>query len=1700
MIDTHWSSEAVDASDKSGTTQPSASCTALQSDDTISRQANPSSDHSAALGRPEYTVAPAPAPPMTPPPVRVPHLHVNDNMQGESSTLVNNSNELQPLLHSPSVAQRLKTSVEPPKTPSGGPAFEAFNDDEENKLSASQRVRMGLSVLMTQANGNGPLGADMTRRKSHEEESQRSQHGVAAPMSCPRLLQASSKQQQSPALKDTQPRQRYHSHPHGSNLIASKLLPSRMCLNTLIEYVRELNQSAASLRVELEHTKQKADKELFEAHVQVNELQESVRRAEFEQDQARARAEEQEQLVRDLQAQVTTLQQQVQAAASSFCQMEAFVSNSLQYETLQASASAADAEVASHFKLNDNEAISGVRPASTDQTEADSQQQQDPPTSRDARNQQLILSPRVVKPLWEPWSSGSESPLTSAVNLPMFTVAPSEADLLPSSPVIMPQPSVSVANTSSRSHEHELKSIVSPKNLLRVQERVLKPPPFPTTPAVPENLAHTVPYTAAPPVFSLAAVSVPELKELQIQRAVVGSSENGNLAPHAAEMETATHQTPAEASSLPASLTLPPTGFHPQSHEGDAGKHDSTLLTTSSVLPKLFALTQAQHSETVRDFARVLTLSEVVFGAMSNISRRVCSCIVPQLLVPTATTESTAASLEKLLTNFFSQFDKSKVRMAEVYGKRYFGHEDKLFGELTRRYGKEKVAVLQHRYKESLLATQVVDTSFLHGAHPAESLHSHDAPTAADEATRSAPECVAVQDPHKPAGECTKATHQDQVMQGTCAGASEVMRGEAPTQKVSPRGRFRPSDHGFHVPSRTELPSLLEEESEVSEADTSSSYALNGTSQFLPVAATGDGIQYAAPSASQNSEQSPPASPHRVAPQRRPMPFFPSMGGIVDLKTDAPPLPTRELSFANGGGTKSSPIRRQGEPSTGHPPLFSSSLGEMSDEKKTPAALFRSSSPESVEVNKTVLAKPSVAVAEPHVTMECLLKELYKKHQPDKLRNVAQIAKEYTGKERVLVRLLKAKYGALSVKRLEENLHVLENSVDRQKTVADAKLKASKRKASVTRFLTRCTLLSVTSLSLGGTSLALLNSRECHSIQSSSSQSNTGTNSASCYKLNLGLEEFDLMRIPEYVGQSYPVECFCTNWVEREDAFLSSHSGGDLANLAEMLPFSRGAIDAYVVDTPVREYYTKYAQPVIEISKEYAPVIQSALAEVYGGVSARLTELQEQLFPFAAPPNESENDFTRETESAASALTKVARASKSLLNSLQEKEEEEAQDVDNQGVKEGIDAAIDAEHKSDVVLEKSNGPVVSGLVEVAVLQERVDISYTKSSDLLDVTVDSVNSHPASNQDIDSSDITTHADHAARGDNSDLSGEAGSSENVFNRVAGATGQAAAGAVAEEVAVDGSEESTTKVGTVVDGKILQPPTSLELSESSDLVALTPAILKVEESVTAERTGVEEDFEGTNHNLPAESEPMNKLETSSSKQMVTVLTKESTPDSQTAEKPREVGASSLVDTAADDIEVIQTESITEEVTSASQLVGEALEFSNLDDNQQTHDTISLQRADEVIIVNQAVATESTERKEVPDAKEADESTAVTQADGRESDAPTVVKKDRTVEVELAESTEHKQIETGECSVALEEHNPTEAEKERPRAATEERTSVALVGHQEESESSDLVYDDEDEDDDLDFGAELFNVDPWELLEMAERAAAAQLSTQNR
>ncbi|KAI9915931.1 hypothetical protein PsorP6_008453 [Peronosclerospora sorghi] len=66
---------------------------------------------------------------------------------------------------------------------------------------------------------------------------------------------------------------------------------------------------------------------------------------------------------------------------------------------------------------------------------------------------------------------------------------------------------------------------------------------------------------------------------------------------------------------------------------------------------------------------------------------------------------------------------------------------------------------------------------------------------------------------------------------------------------------------------------------------------------------------------------------------------------------------------------------------------------------------------------------PKPITAESPVTMEGLLKELYKNHPPDKLKNVSTVAKQYAGKERELAGLFKGNYGALSCHSFEEKEH-----------------------------------------------------------------------------------------------------------------------------------------------------------------------------------------------------------------------------------------------------------------------------------------------------------------------------------------------------------------------------------------------------------------------------------------------------------------------------------------------------------------------------------------------------------------------------------------------------------------------------------------------------------------------------------------------------
>ncbi|KAF0690058.1 Aste57867_18531 [Aphanomyces stellatus] len=75
---------------------------------------------------------------------------------------------------------------------------------------------------------------------------------------------------------------------------------------------------------------------------------------------------------------------------------------------------------------------------------------------------------------------------------------------------------------------------------------------------------------------------------------------------------------------------------------------------------------------------------------------------------------------------------------------------------------------------------------------------------------------------------------------------------------------------------------------------------------------------------------------------------------------------------------------------------------------------------------KQLLSPPlSPPISPANINLLFLLTDLYKNHQPDKLKDVKTIAKTYAGKEGQLIRLLKSKYGALSVKKLELHLPTL---------------------------------------------------------------------------------------------------------------------------------------------------------------------------------------------------------------------------------------------------------------------------------------------------------------------------------------------------------------------------------------------------------------------------------------------------------------------------------------------------------------------------------------------------------------------------------------------------------------------------------------------------------------------------------------------------
>ncbi|OWZ10076.1 hypothetical protein PHMEG_00017125, partial [Phytophthora megakarya] len=181
-----------------------------------------------------------------------------------------------------SAKQNSGSEVQPPKTPLGKPT-----QDHDGAISAAQRVRMELTDNRagSRANSSENVFATPIPPVYDEEKS--------GPQSCPSTF-TNTKQPQFSIDKLRQLR--------SNELVASKLLPTRTSVNSLMGYVRELQLSEATLRQQLVKTKQHTEDELSQSLSKVSELERTMQEVERDRENARRKLEEQEQMIRDLAA------------------------------------------------------------------------------------------------------------------------------------------------------------------------------------------------------------------------------------------------------------------------------------------------------------------------------------------------------------------------------------------------------------------------------------------------------------------------------------------------------------------------------------------------------------------------------------------------------------------------------------------------------------------------------------------------------------------------------------------------------------------------------------------------------------------------------------------------------------------------------------------------------------------------------------------------------------------------------------------------------------------------------------------------------------------------------------------------------------------------------------------------------------------------------------------------------------------------------------------------------------------------------------------------------------------------------------------------------------------------------------------------------------------------------------------------------
>ncbi|KAG3245631.1 hypothetical protein PI124_g9629 [Phytophthora idaei] len=1112
--------------------------------------------------------------------------------------------------------------VQPPKTPLGKPTL-----DHDGEISATQRVRLELSSHVdsragSRANSSKNVFANSIPPVYDEEKS--------GPQSCPSTFN-NTKQPQFSIDKLRQLR--------SNELVASKLLPTRTSVNSLMGYVRELQLSEATLRKQLVKTKQHTEEELTQSLSKVSELERTMMEVERDRELARRKLEEQEKLIRDLAAK---LKQAETAKAKGSAPSGVDELPSIAEETIPQ----ADTEVkavAAEEEEPERPATSPPAPALPVQSSLPPVQQTEQPPlppvqpKDNSRAAQFGLASPLSpnRPLWDPWASGGATPMKNLP--PVFTIGSTGLDPAVASSTSAAQASATDTKTTARG-EYELKSVLmSPR---RVQDQVeisendrtvqhleqnestvaaqqeftpqypgavfnvgaMPSPPYPQqedfstsetqsgaygAQGQGEEVPHFESPSQAVPMVSAESVASADGNYFEQQEAsnvsavgdMAGAEWNGSRAQQEMKPSAASFPHPADAdtdlvSDAPAVTNermAPPV---PPSFTGQSTSPSPQTLAKISAPPYSASAQATQPERVSKDEAESVGTTMPNFpplGSTPSPPPPMSGAQAPSPASP-ARKENKAVSaepvsLETLLVDFFTEVDKQRLKMATVYGKRYAGREKWLFAELTKRYGAAKVAALKARYESGTAASTPKNSSDNSGKQDGHAAKSSDSSSRLKAGRQGHPRHPQFFHPPTPASNVDLSA-------GMASGPPPV----APSQENNaPNSQRGEEAEGAGTPP--------------------------------------------SPTGKVSTTRAPPGTPPPVA---GPPPSFPTQQETGESRNAA--TTDRDGPSKMNGPPPPPPVHQTkptGPFNQPPPPLQPGT--ETSNAAPLGLRQRHNASGPSAQAQKNAGAEA------PAVTLEGLLKELYRNHQPDKLKNVSIVAKQYAGKERELVGLLKGKYGALSVKRLEENLEVLERS-HRARIGGKS---AGKKRGCFVRTISLMFWLSVLLyFSFGAVfvSFVVLDAWECRAFDNDEQELESAEE---CVPLKEELKTFTYERVADYMGQSHSDGCFCSEWKSRENALFTNLSGDDLMNLARLVPFSPDSfgmpwIASAKEQAPSQEFYDSYAKPVVDLSLDVGSFVWSSVLELagYGDVSEVKSQTVEDVVEndIADVPSLDDND------------------------------------------------------------------------------------------------------------------------------------------------------------------------------------------------------------------------------------------------------------------------------------------------------------------------------------------------------------------------------------------------------------------------------------------------------------------------------------------